>query len=197
MRGVFSYVSFFGWFLFPLLTMGLFSRERSEGTIETLMTAPISDAAVTIAKYLAAISFYLVMLLPSVIYFMILTAIGEEIGKPDPGPVFSAYIGMVLTGSFFIAMGLFCSAITGSQILAALLCWVMIILFMISAGLAEMLSLTGTWLGDALEYIEPNSQHLEPFFTGVIDPKNVLYFLSFIVFFLFLSVRSIETRKWR
>ena len=108
-----------------------------------------------------------------------------------------AYIGMILTGSFFIAMGLFCSAITGSQILAALLCWVMIILFIISKGLAEMLSLTGTWLGDMLEYIEPNSQHLEPFFTGVIDPKNVLFFLSFIAFFLFLSVRSIETRKWR
>jgi ABC-2 type transport system permease protein len=186
-----------GWFLIPLLTMGLFAQERNDGTIETLMTAPISDAGVTVAKFSAAVCFYIAMLLPTLVYWMLLRNIGQEIGKPDTGPVISTYVGMVLTGCFFIAIGLFTSATTGSQILAALLAWVVMLLLVQADGIARMLNVRGTWVGDALEYLEPNQNHLAPFFRGVIDPKNVLFFLSFILFFLFLSVRSIEARKWR
>lgn len=196
-RYVFDSVSSIGFFLFPLLTMGLFAREKSEGTIEVLMTAPVSEASVTAAKFLATMAFYLVMLLPTVVYYVILKHVGEKIGKPDPGPVISAYVGMILTGGFFVSLGMFASALTSSQILSALLSWVLIVFFLLSQGIAEVMGATGRWLGDALEYMDPLRGHLEPFLSGVIHPKDVVFFLSFTVFFLFLSVRVFEARKWR
>ena len=196
-RYVFESVASLGFFLFPLLTMSLYARERSEGTIEVLMTAPVSDASVATAKYFATMAFYCVMLLPTVIYCVILQHIGEEIGKPDLGPMFSAYVGMLLAGSFFISLGLFTSSVTSSQILAALLSWVLIIIFLLSGPFVRVLDLSGTWFGDILEYVDPVDRHLSPFLRGVIDPKDVLFFVSFTVFFLFLAVRATESRKWR
>jgi gliding motility-associated transport system permease protein len=196
-RYVFMSLASICFFLFPLLTMGLFARERSEGTIEVLMTGPVSDAAVTVAKFIGTMVFYLAMLLPSLLYYFILVEVGSEIGKPDPGPVISAMIGMVLVGGFFISLGLFASALTASQILAAILAWMFVIFFMLARPIAEVAGLTYTWLGDILAYMNPTEEHLEPFLRGVIDPKDVVFFLSFTVFFLFLSVRTIETRKWR
>ncbi len=197
LRYVFDSVSSIGFFLFPLLTMGLVARERSEGTIEVLMTAPVSETSVTVSKYLGTMVFYGVMLLPTVVYYLVLRYIGKEIGKPDAGPVLSAYFGMLLTGSFFISLGVFVSSLTGSQILSALLSWVLIIIFLLSQGISEVLGLSGKWTGDLLEYVDPLRRHLEPFLSGVIHPKNVVFFLSFTVFFLFLSVRAVEARKWR
>ncbi len=196
-RYVFMSVAQICFFLFPLLTMGLFARERSEGTIEVLMTAPVSDAAVTVAKFLGTMAFYMAMLLPSLLYYFILLQVGEEIGKPDPGPVISAMVGMVLSGGFFISLGLFASSVTSSQILAAILAWMLVIFFMLSRGIAGVFGVSYTWLGDILVYMDPTGERLEPFLRGVIDPKDVVFFLSFTVFFLFLSVRSIESRKWR
>jgi ABC-2 type transport system permease protein len=196
-RYVFLSVASICFFLFPLLTMGLFARERSEGTIEVLMTAPVSDAAVTVAKFIGTMAFYLAMLLPSLLYYFILVQVGQEIGKPDPGPVVSAMIGMVLIGGFFVSLGLFASSVTASQILAAIFAWMLVIFFMLSRGIAEVSGVTYTWVGDILVYLNPTDEHLEPFLRGVIDPKDVVFFLSFTVFFLFLSVRAIESRKWR
>ena len=197
MAPVFGQVTSLCFFLFPLLTMALFARERSEGTIEVLMTAPVSDTTVVLSKFLGTLVFYLAMLLPTVLYYFVLKHIGEEIGKPDPGPVISAYVGMILAGGFFISVGLFTSSITSSQILAALFAWVLIIFFLLSRGIVDLMGLAGTWLGDAIEYVDPLNAHLQPFLRGVIDVKDVLFFLSFTVFFLFLSVRSVESRKWR
>ncbi len=196
-RYVFMSVASICFFLFPLLTMGLFARERAEGTIEVLMTAPVSDAAVTVAKFLGTMVFYLAMLLPSLLYYFILVEVGREIGKPDPGPVISAMLGMVLIGGFYVSLGLFASSVTSSQIMAAILAWVLVILLMLSKPIAEVFGVTYTWVGDILVYLSPTDEHLEPFLRGVIDPRDVVFFLSFTVFFLFLSVRSIESRKWR
>ena len=197
LRYAFENVAQFGIFLFPLLTMGAFAREKAEGTVEVLMTAPISDVSVVVSKFLGILSFYLVMLLPTVIYYAILAWIGQAKGLPETGPIWTAYLGMVLLGSFFISMGMLASSLTSSQILAALLSWVFVIVFLIAEGLVQVLGLTGTDLGDALSYLSPLGPHLNTFLTGVIDPKDVVFFLSFIVFFLFLAVRSVESRKWR
>jgi len=197
MRPVWQTVAFMGSFLFPLLTMGLFSRERSEGTIEVLMTAPVTSGSVTLAKFISTTVFYLVMLAPTLIYFGILRDLGLDIGKPDPGPTITSYIGLILSGMFYISMGLFCSALTSSQILAALLSWVFIILFFIAGALPSVMGLDGTEVGAVLEYIRPQEVHLLPFLKGVVDPKNVVFFLSFTAFFLFLAARAIETRKGR
>jgi ABC-2 type transport system permease protein len=197
LRYAFENVAQFGIFLFPLLTMGAFAREKAEGTVEVLMTAPISDVSVVVSKFLGILVFYVVMLLPTIVYFGLLRWIGAEIGKPEVGPIWTAYLGMVLLGAFFISMGMLASSFTSSQILAALLSWVFVIFFLIAGGLAEILGLVGTDLGDTLEFMSPLGEHLESFLTGVVDPKHLVYFLSFIVLFLFLTVRSVESRKWR
>jgi len=194
---VWQTVAFLGSFLFPLLTMGLFTQERSEGTIEVLMTAPITPATVTVTKFLSTVAFYLVMLAPTLVYYAILRDLGDDIGKPDPGPAVTSYVGLVLSGAFYIALGLVCSALTSSQILAALLTWVFIIFFYIAGQLPGVFGMEGTELGAVLEYIRPQDVHLLPFLKGVIDPKNVIFLLSFTVFFLFLGTRAIESRKGR
>jgi ABC-2 type transport system permease protein len=197
LRYVWQTVASLGSLLFPLLTMGIFARERSEGTIEVLMTAPISSWSVTTAKFLSTVAFYLVMLAPTLIYYAVLLQLGQDIGKPDTGPAVTSYLGLILAGAFYISLGLFCSALTSSQILAALLTWVFIIFFFIAGQLPTVLGLEGTDLGGVLEYIRPQEVHLVPFLKGVIDPKNVVFYLSFIVFFLFLCTRAIESRKGR
>jgi ABC-2 type transport system permease protein len=197
LRYVFSTLSGFGFFLFPLLTMGLFAQERSEGTIEVLLTAPVSEASVALAKFLATVAFYVVMLVPSVVYAAIIVYLGEEIGKPDVGPLLTSYLGLLLAGGLYISIGLFTSALTSSQILAALLSWVVILVFWISNQLPALFGLRNTPAGDALEYLHPLEGHLFHFLRGVIDPADVVYFLSFTALFLFLAVRAIESRKWR
>jgi len=195
---VWGTVAFLGSFLFPLLTMGLYARERSEGTIEVLMTAPVSPTSVTLAKFLSTTAFYIVMLAPTLLYLGILTELGQDIGKPDPGPTITSYLGLVLFGAFYISMGLFCSALTSSQILAALLSWVFILFFILIGGaLPSAMGFAGTELGAVLEYSQPLRVHLLPFLKGVVDPKNVVFFVSFTVFFLFLGTRAIESRKGR
>jgi ABC-2 type transport system permease protein len=195
LRYVWQTVASLGSLLFPLLTMGLFARERSEGTIEVLMTAPVSSFSVTVSKFVSTLAFYLVMLAPTLIYYAILRDLGNDIGKPDTGPAVTSYLGLVLAGAFYISLGLFCSALSESQILAALLSWVFIIFFFIAGQLGSVIGVEGTDFGSILEYIRPQEVHLLPFLKGVIDPKNVIFFLSFTVFFLFLGTRAIESRK--
>jgi ABC-2 type transport system permease protein len=198
MRYAWGTVASLGSLLFPLLTMGVYSQERSEGTIEVLMTAPISSGAVTVSKFFSTMSFYLVMLAPTLIYYAILKDLGQDIGKPDAGPAVTSYIGLILAGGFYISLGVFFSALTSSQILAALLTWVFIIFFDFLAGaMPGLLGIEGTDLGGVIEYLQPGKMHLLPFLKGVVDPKNVLFFLSFTVFFLFLAARASESRKGR
>lgn len=190
-------------FLFPLLTMGTFAAEKAEGTEEVLMTAPVSEVSVTLAKYLGILVFYGVMLLPSVVELGILRHIGGacdcgvgSIGKPDTGPVLTGYLGLILMGAFFASIGVFASSLTKSQILAAILSWMFAVLLLFSSGLVEALGWTGTDPGSMLSYLAP-PEHLMTFLQGVVAVKDVMYFVSFIVFFLFLTVRSVESRKWR
>ncbi|MEN8150852.1 MAG: ABC transporter permease [Planctomycetota bacterium] len=197
LRYVWETIITVGTFLFPLLTMGLFAQERSEGTIEVLMTAPVSSWSVTTAKFFSTVAFYLVMLAPTLIYYAILLDLGQEIGKPDTGPAITSYLGLVLLGAFYISLGLFCSALTSSQILAALLTWVFVIFFFIAGQLPVVIGEGVADLSSVLEYIQPQQVHLMPFLKGVIDPKNIVFYLSFIVFFLFLGTRAIESRKGR
>jgi ABC-2 type transport system permease protein len=196
-RDVFMRLAEFGFFLFPLLTMAAFARERAEGTIEVLMTAPVSEGAVTVSKFIGTMVFYLAMLLPTVAYYVVLREIGREIGKPDPGPVYASYLGMVLAGGFFVSLGLFASALTSSQILAAILSWVLMVILWISSGISTVMGFAGSWLGDVLEFLDPLDLHLAPFLRGVIDLRDVVFYLSFTVFFLFLAARSVEARMWR
>lgn len=197
--GVFGSITSFVIFLIPILTIRSFAEEKASGTVEPLLTAPVSEAQVVAAKFFGALAFYLVMLLPTVAYYAVLRFIGAgaSLGKPDLGPVLAGYAGMVLFGGLFISIGIFASTLTQDSVLGAFLAFVLTIFFWVVKWAVEIPQLRGGPLSTkAAEYISPQG-HLDPFLQGVISPSDAIYFATFTLFFLFLSVRSIEYRKWR
>lgn len=177
-------------FVAPVLTMRLLSEERKSGTIEVLMTAPVSAAQVVVGKYLAALAFYLVLWLPSLVYALILGAYSEV----DWGPVASGYLGVLGIGALFLAIGVFASAISRNQIVAALATFALLMV-LFSFGLLEGL-FQGEIVQRALGYMNL-WQHMEEFSKGIVDTRRLVYYASVTFFFLFLSARSLEARKWR
>lgn len=176
-------------FLMPLITMKTFSEERKMGTLEMLMTKPVRDIEVTLGKFLAAASLFITMLASTLVYVFILT----KYGNPDMGPVWSAYLGILLCGLSFIALGIFASSLTENQIIAAVIGFALVLLLWVLSWISGNLGEVDSKL---LSYISL-STHLDGFIKGVINLKDVVYYLSFIIFWLFVSVKSIEVRKWK
>lgn len=177
-------------FVAPVLTMRLISEERKSGSIEVLMTAPISEGQVVAGKYLAALIFYLVLWLPSLLYAVILASYSEV----DWGPVASGYLGILGIGALFLAVGVFASSIARNQIVAALATFAVLMVFF-SFGLLEGL-FQGELVKTALGYMNL-WQHMEEFSRGIVDTRRLVYYLSVTLFFLFLAARSLEAKKWR
>lgn len=173
----------------PLLTMRLMSEEYRSGTIESLMTAPVTDAEVVLGKFLGTLCFFLVMLGSTVAYVVILMFLG----KPDLGPICAAYLGLALMGAQFIALGLFCSALTRSQLVAALAAAVLLLTIWIVGSVGD--SMGGQW-GPLLRYVG-TQEHVQAFASGRVPFRDAFYFLSLTAFWLFLSVRAVESRRWR
>jgi ABC-2 type transport system permease protein len=176
-------------FLMPLLTMRLFSEEKKSGTIELLLTYPVTDAGVLTGKFLAA-TLLLAVMLAGTFPFPIMLA---GLGKPDYGVLLSGYLGLLLMGGAFMALGMFISSLTENQIVAAaisfgsaLLCWVI----SWSASLAD--GATGAVLRQ-LSILE----HMESLNKGILSLSDISFFVLFTAFFLFLTLRSVETYRWR
>ena len=189
MSGTVSIVSFLFLVATPFLTMRLLSEEYRSGTIETLMTAPVTDGEVVLGKFFGALAFFIVMLAPTVIYVVIL----RVLGRPDMGPILSAYVGLFLMGCEFIALGLFCSGLTRNQIVAGILALVMLLVIWVLGAVGEQM--TGPF-APVLEYVG-TLQHVRPFSSGRMAFRDVFYFLSMTAFWLFLAVRVVESRRWR
>ena len=182
-------VSFFLMCVTPLVTMRLFAEEKKSGTMEVLMTAPVSDLQVVLGKFLGAMGFFLAMLAPTGVYVLAVSLVGN----PEYGAIIAAYAGMLLMGGLFVSIGLFVSSLTSNQIVAAIVTFISLICLWI----AGYLSLQTRWpLSAFLDYIGV-AGHLDSFLKGVIDTRDVIYYLSLTAYFLFLSVRSLETRRWR
>jgi len=184
-------------FLVPILTIRAFAEEKASGTVEPLLTAPVSEAQVVAAKFFGAMAFYAAMLLPTVAYYAVLRFVGESIGKPDPGPVIAGYVGLLLFGGLHVAIGILASTLTQDAVLGAFLAFVLTLFFWVIEPVMEMRQFVDTpaWKEAAL-YLAP-MRHLEPFLQGLLPPADAIYFATFVLFFLFLAVRSIEYRKWR
>lgn len=176
-------------FLMPLITMKVFSEEKKLGTLEMLMTKPVRDIEVALGKFLAAALLFVTMLASTLVYILILT----KYGNPDMGPVWSAYLGILLCGLSFIALGVFASALTENQIVAAVISFALILLLWVMSWISGHL---GEGNSEILSYLSL-STHLEGFIKGVISLKDVTYYLSFIVFWIFAAVKMIEIRKWK
>lgn len=182
-------------FIAPLVTMRLVAEEKSRGTIETLMTAPVTEFQVVLAKYLATLCFLLFLLLPTLAHAILVS----KYGTFDASEAFAGYVGLFLITASLFAIGLFISSICSSQVTAGVITFVVTFLLLLTTMLAPMIP-EQTWWGKPLRSVV---QTLDPFrylgdFTrGIIDTRPLVYFLSLIVFFLFMSVRALESRRWR
>lgn len=176
-------------FLSPLITMRLFSEEKKSGAIELLLTYPIHDVAIMLGKFFGAAFMILVMLAGTVTYPLMLAGLGET----DLRVMYCGYLGLFLLGLAFVSLGMFVSTLTENQIISAAItfcaaigCWV--------------LGWAGSISDDRIGFLFRQMsvlEHLEPFTKGIISLSDVSFFLLFLVFFLFLTLRSLETHRWR
>jgi ABC-2 type transport system permease protein len=177
-------------FVGPVLTMRLLSEELKTGSIEVLMTAPVTEGQIVAGKYLASLTFYLFLWLPTVAY----AGIVAYWSRVDWGPVAAGYLGIFGIGAMFLAVGLFASALTKNQLISAILTFA-ILIFLFSPGLLANLFSNET-AKKVLGYMDL-WQHMDELSKGIVDTRRLVYYLSVTLFFLFLTSRALEDRKWR
>lgn len=176
--------------LIPFLTMRLISEEFRSGTIETLMTVPVSDVDVVLGKFLGAVAFFIVLLLGTVPYPIILSMYGPV----DPKLLLCHYVGLFLLGSLFISVGLFFSAWTKHQLIAGMLSVVVLaVMTYLTQAIAGHVE---GWPKAVLQQLSVFS-HFGDFVRGLIDFNHVVFFVTMTALFLFLSVKVLEVRRWR
>lgn len=194
------YVTHFFWLILllavPVITMRLFALERFSGTFETLMTAPVSDFQVVMAKFTAAMVFYSVMWLPLLGCLLLLRTYTSDPGAFDTGAVGATFLGIFLIGCLFISLGCFASALTRSQTTAAMISLAFGVSLFLVSFLAEQLPAAGDWRSHVLGNFALLRQ-MHDFSRGVIDTRPVVFLVSVTAFFLFLTLRIVESRRWK
>jgi ABC-2 type transport system permease protein len=185
-------------FIPPLLTMRLFAEERSTGTLEMLMTAPLYDWQVVLSKFVACLAFYVVLWLPTLVYLPILINWNWQTHEAgiDPWPVASSYLGLLLAGGMFLALGLFVSSLVRSQMLAALLALFLSLGFIL-VGIWRPDMDSGSLLYRILFFLSVPLHFERDFSRGIIDTRHLVLYASVMIFCLFLTMRSLESRRWR
>jgi len=189
MRDTFNNMLVVLMFLMPLITMRLVAEERRQNTFELLLTTPIRDVEVILGKFVGAVGFLVFLIALTAPYPIMLYAFGE----PESGPIISGYLGLLLMGCALVAIGLFFSSITDSQMVAAALSFMAVIVIWLIKWGAE--TGTGLWTR-VLSYLSFYDR-FDEFSRGVIDSSGVIYLVSFVAFFLYLAIRSLESRSWR
>jgi ABC-2 type transport system permease protein len=176
-------------FLLPAITMRSYSEEKRSGTIELLLTSPLTDVQIVLGKFIGALGLYVIMLAITVIHMGLLFLFG----RPDWKPLVTGYLGMLLFGASFVSIGVFISSLTRNQIIAGVATFAVGLLFWVIDWVG---SLFGPTAESVFRYLSMTG-HLEDFVKGVVDTKHVVYYLSFIAFGLFLTLRSVDTERWR
>jgi ABC-2 type transport system permease protein len=192
MRDLFNRQAFILVFILPMLTMRLLSEEFRSGTIESLMTAPVKDFEVILGKFWGTWLFFAALLLPTLIYpFMIMKYSGFT---ADPGPILLGYVGLLLLGGLYSAVGTLTSTLTRNQVISAVLAFLILSAFtFLLWGLASQV--TGIWQ-TILQNL--NVYDRFTFFSqGLLDIRNVIFFISLTIGILFIAVKVLESRRWR
>jgi len=182
--------------VFPLITMRLFAEEYKMGTIETLMTAPVRDGQVLLSKYFAALFFYLVLWLPSLLYFVVFQWQTRVAAAPATGPYLGAYLMLLLIGMFYLAIGCLASALSKNQIVAAILSFAAISLMFFFGLVSYLMPNVGPALRDITSYLSA-IEHMAEFSRGIIDTRAIVWYLSMTLFTLYLTFQVFQSRKWR
>lgn len=182
-------------FLIPAITMRSFSEELSSGTFEFLATRPLKETEIIFGKYLASLTLVAFALLPTGIYYLTVYQLGSPVGNIDSGATIGSYIGLLMLGSAFIAIGIFSSSITKSQIVAFVLAVFLCFIFYSSFDYLSKLNIFYAKTDDIVEQIGINA-HYQSISRGVLDTRDLIYFVSFNAIFLHLTHLVLESRKW-
>jgi len=189
LRNLFNIVPFIFMFFVPAITMRLISEEKRSGTIEVLLTLPVKDHQIILGKFLAGMILVSVAVILTLIYTITLSMLGDL----DSGSVIAGYIGLIFLGATYLSIGIFTSSLTQNQIVAFITSFLIIfVLYMLD----KVLIFVPGFLASFLEYLSVD-YHFSNISRGVIDSRDVIYYLSIIFLFLFLAVRALESRKWR
>jgi ABC-2 type transport system permease protein len=180
----------------PVITMRLFALEKFTGTFETLMTAPVSDLQVVLAKFSAALLFYLIMWLPLLACLFVVRYYTNDPAAFDAGTVSSTFLGILLLGGLFISAGCCASAITRSQVTAAMISLLFGGSLFLLGVFASQLSEQSTWQAQALSHVSL-FEHMHDFARGVVDTRPIVLLVTLTLFFLFLTLRVVESRRWK
>ncbi len=189
MRSLFGIVPLVYLFFIPAVSMGLISREKSLGTLEIISTLPIRERDIVIGKYLAGLSLILVALFTTSIHYITLYNVGTTI---DHGAVFTGYLGLALLGGVYTAVGVFSSSLTENQVIAFIVGIAIVLIFFL---MDKLLMFVPASMAGVVQYMSTEF-HLSNIARGVIDTRNLVYFGSVIGFFLFITTRVLEARKW-
>jgi ABC-2 type transport system permease protein len=176
-------------FLMPMVTMRTYSEEKRSGTIELLLTAPVTDFQIIMGKFLGALALYVIMLAVTSIHVGFLFIYGS----PEWKPIVTAYLGLLLLGSCFLSLGLLISSLTSNQIVAGMVTFAVFLLLWVITWVGSFGGPTFDKLTTYLSIID----HWDDFGKGVIDTTHVIYYLSFITFGLFLTAKSVDSERWR
>ena len=176
-------------FLFPLITMRTYSEEKRSGTIELLLTSPVTDVEIILGKFFGALLLYVAMLAVTMIHMAILFIYGE----PEWKPIATGYLGLLLMGGCFLSLGLFISSLTKNQIVAAMATFAVFLMLWVVNWISTFV---GPTTQTVLSYLSL-TEHFDDFAKGIIDTKHVIYYLSFMAFGLFLTAKSVDSERWR
>ena len=189
LRPLFQNMSVIMLLMMPILTMRLFSEEKKSGTIELLLTFPVRDGEVLLGKYLAALAVFAAMLAITLAYPLIMAWVTPL----ELGPLATGYLGLLLQGAAFIAIGILISSLTENQIVAAVATFGTLLIFWVIAWASDS---AGGNLGRILSHVSL-TEHFDSFSKGVIDTKDLIYYLDLTILALFLTLRSLDSKRWR
>ena len=191
LRSFFGVISTLILFITPILTMGVYAEERRRGTIELLMTSPVTEVEIVLGKFLASLTLFAIMLFPTLLY-SVFTYLRSQ-PTPPWSLLFAGYIGVLLLGGGLLALGLFISSLTESTIIAAVVTFgAFLMLWVLDFGVRGGSSA----LGQVLQYLSV-IHHYDDFTRGIVDTTSLIYYFSMMFFFLFLTVRSVDSMRWR
>jgi len=190
MRSFFGLLPWIFLFFIPAVTMRSWAEEKKVGTMELLMTLPLSDVEAVLGKFLASFAFLVLSLAAT----LVLPIVVGVLGDPDQGQIFGGYLGSVLMGAAYLAIGLFVSSLTENQIVAFILS-VVVIFGLFVLGEDFVLFGLPDRLVPVLSYLALGG-HFDSTSRGVVDSRDIVYYLSVVGFFLYLNVKAVEARKW-
>jgi ABC-2 type transport system permease protein len=180
----------------PIITMRTFAQERATGTYETLMTAPVGDAAVVLAKFTASWLFYLAMWLPLLVCLVVIRHFSQDPDRLNLGPTASTFLGVALLGGLYMSVGCFASSLTRSQLNAAMLTFALGIGLFLVGFLSLLDPSPDDWKNTLIAQISL-MDHMREFVRGVVDTRFVVFYLSLTLFFIFLTLKVVESRRWK